>query len=84
MCYDSLFKTFLQQIELRCISLTNVDITLSNPDNTVIEDGLMIYQKIIAESNKLYLLRIFVNIYKRPPLVVTAYKTSKIEKYYSP
>lgn len=74
-------KHFLQQIELRTISLTNVDVTLNNPDDIAMEDGLTVYQKIITENNKRYLLRIFVNEHKQPPLVVTAYKTSKIDKY---
>ncbi len=74
-------KHFVQQVELRSISLINVNEALSSPDNTVMEAGLTVYQKIIIENNKLYLLRIFVNEHKQPPLVVTAYKTSKIDKY---
>jgi len=34
-------------------------------------------------SGKEYLLRIFVNSKRKPKVVVTAYKTSKIEKYWS-
>jgi len=40
-----------------------------------------IYQKIIVEVDKPYLYRVFINTSKEPFLVVTAYKTSKIEKY---
>jgi hypothetical protein len=38
-------------------------------------------QKLIKEGNLKYLYRVFVNICKQPDLVITAYKTSKIEKY---
>jgi hypothetical protein len=39
------------------------------------------YQKIIVENNKKYLYRVFVNVCKCPPLIITGYKTSKIGKY---
>ena len=77
-------KHFIRQIKVRNISLASVNEAVSDPDNTVVEDGLTVYQKITTENNKLYLLRIFVNEHKQPPLAVTAYKTSKIDKYYSP
>lgn len=45
------------------------------------EDGLEVYQSIFRENGQEYLLRVFVNSEKNPPLVVTVYKTSKIKKY---
>lgn len=35
----------------------------------------------MKENDKFYLYRVYLNICKIPPLVITAYKTSKIEKY---
>jgi hypothetical protein len=40
-----------------------------------------VYHKTLQENDKYYLYRVFVNHDKKPPLVVTVYKTSKIEKY---
>ena len=44
----------------------------------------MVYQKLVKEGDKHYLYRVFVNNFKRPPVVITAYKTSKTEKYENP
>lgn len=54
---------------------------LENPFQIVEEDGLEVYQSIFKETGQDYLLRVFVNSAKNPPLVVTVYKTSKIKKY---
>lgn len=54
---------------------------LANPSQIVEEDGLAVYQSVFKESGQEYLLRIFVNSEKNPPMVVTVYKTSKIKKY---
>ena len=77
-------KHFLEQIALRNILLDNVIEAVNNPDQITSEDGLQVYQKLISENNKNYLLRIFVNVDKEPPSAVTAYKTSKLDKYYLP
>lgn len=34
------------------------------------------------EPEKIYLLRVFVDIDRQPAEVVTAYRTSKVEKYW--
>ncbi len=49
--------------------------------NKTIEEDLTIYQNIILENEKKYLVRVFVNENKVPPLIITAYKTSNIKKY---
>ncbi|MGO8822388.1 MAG: hypothetical protein ACLQO6_14365 [Desulfomonilaceae bacterium] len=46
-------------------------------DNRVVVQGLII--SVIV--NKSVLLRIFVDIDSDPPVIVTAYKTNKLEKY---
>ncbi len=71
-----------EQIELRGLDKSSIDDVLNYPSKIVSESSdINIYQKIILENNRNFLYRIFVNIRKIPPLVITAYKTSKIEKY---
>lgn len=71
-----------EQINLRNISEDLVLSILSNPDSIFIDsNGLMVIQKVVIEGNKPYLYRVFVNNEKQPPMVVTAYKTSKMFKY---
>lgn len=72
----------LEQIETRSLSLQVIEEILLSEEKLIIKVGnIDIYQKIIVEVDKPYLYRIFVNTSKEPFLVVTAYKTSKIEKY---
>jgi hypothetical protein len=71
-----------EQIELRGLDKSIVDDVLNSPSAIVNQDNLItIFLKIFLEGDKLYLYRIFVNCIKDPPLVVTAYKTSKTDKY---
>ena len=44
----------------------------------------MVYQSRVEfeEPGKTYLLRVFVDIDRQPAEVVTAYRTSKVEKYW--
>jgi ribosome biogenesis protein Nip4 len=77
-------KHFLEQIKLRDINIKEVEETLNKPDNIVMEVDLTVYQKIISSNNKTYLLRIFVNELKVPNVLITAYKTSKLNKYLQP
>ena len=72
----------LEQIETRSLSLQVIEEILLSEEKLIIKVGnIDIYQKIIVELDKPYLYRVFVNNSKMPFLVVTAYKTSKIEKY---
>ncbi len=74
-------KHFLQQMQLRKISMAEIEDGLNHPQQKVSEDQLTVYQKVIRENNKSFLLRIFVNELKQPPMAVTVYKTTKIDKY---
>jgi len=72
----------LEQIEIRGLILADVEDVLNFPTKIVKEEnGVSVYQKLVIESNKEYLYRVFVNTDKKPPMVITAYKTSKIDKY---
>lgn len=54
---------------------------IENATEITVEEGVTVYQNMILENNKTYLIRVFVNQSKTPPLVITAYKTSKLKKY---
>ncbi len=70
------------QLRTRNIPEEIVFSILSKPDKYFQQDDcLKVYQKIIEQDKKPYLYRVFINICKKPPLVVTAYRTSKINKY---
>ncbi len=45
------------------------------------DESITVYSKLVEENTKPYLYRVFVNKEKTPPLIITAYRTSKIEKY---
>ncbi len=47
-----------------------------------VKPGRELFQSVISESGKNYLVRIFVDVNRVPARVVTGYQTSKIEKYW--
>lgn len=72
----------IEKIEARSLSRQIIEEILQSKEKKIIKEGnIDIHQKIVIEIDKPYLYRIFVNNSKKPFLVVTAYKTSKIEKY---
>ena len=72
----------IEQMKLRGLNKSIVDDVLKSPGKVIIETGgVNIYQKIVPEKDKPYLYRVFVNREKKPPLVITAYKTSKTDRY---
>ncbi len=76
-------KHALEQIGIRQISQSVVEDVLANPDQVLEEDGKRIYQSVIlSEKGGNYLIRIFVNVVKQPNVIITVYKTSRINKYY--
>ena len=75
-------KHSLEQMEIRNISKDTVLRILENYDQIEEVNGKKIYQSIVEIGSKKYLIRIFVNIEKKPNLIITVYKTSNIKKYY--
>ncbi len=71
----------IEQMEKRNISMAIAEKVLADPQEINFSGSIAVYQRILSEYEKSYLFRIFVNADKQPPLVVTAYKTSKIKKY---
>ena len=75
-------KHSLEQMEIRNISKDTVLRILENSDQVEEVNGKKIYQSIVEIGSKKYLIRVFVNIEKKPNLIVTVYKTSNIKKFY--
>ncbi len=77
-----LSKHAIERAERRSLSLSLVDEVVSNPDSIIIRDNCVnVFQKIINDGKNNYLYRVFVNICKKPALIITVYKTSNIKKY---
>ena len=74
----------LAELERRGISLDQLHSVLAAPEQKVPEmSGVVCYQSKVTMDGKVYLLRAMVNETADPPVVVTVYRTSKIEKYWS-
>jgi len=71
----------LIQIELRNLPISTVEDVLNNPDRIIDVTDALVYQKVVIEAGKSYLYRVFVNASKTPVMVITAYRTSKTDKY---
>jgi hypothetical protein len=55
------------------------------PEQTdIVRTGRAVYQSRLemGDPPKTYLLRVFVDIDREPPNVVTVYRTSKVDKYW--
>jgi len=71
----------LEQLAKRSITEQTVLGVIQNATEKILIDGVFVYQSIITENGKDYLIRVFVNEDKIPPLIITAYRTSKLDKY---
>jgi hypothetical protein len=74
----------LQEMGRRCITKTMVISILQAPDSIhVVREGRIVLHKTFLAENteKMLLYRVFVDIDRAPPVIVTIYKTSKITKY---
>jgi hypothetical protein len=78
----ALSKHALERAASRGILVKDIMVIIESPLFISVEDGLSVYHGIIHQNNRPYLIRIFVNKQVNPNLVVTVYKTSKINKYY--
>ncbi len=73
-----------EEMERRSIPLNLLESVLENPQQVVSErGGKKAYQsKLDFGGGKIFLLRAIVDQAVDPPIVVTAYRTSKITKYW--
>lgn len=77
----------LERAQERGISVSIIEVVLANPaqivDDESAEPGQKVYQSVVNfVGQRDYLVRIFVNTDKTPPIVKSVYRTSKISKYY--
>jgi hypothetical protein len=74
----------LQEMERRRIPRQLVEGLLENPQQVLPgKNERQIYQACCEfEGGKIYLLRVIIDSNRDPPLVITVYRTSKIEKYW--
>ncbi|MCL7454805.1 MAG: DUF4258 domain-containing protein [Anaerolineae bacterium] len=73
------------EMERRGISEAEIAQVLSAPEQSdLVRPGRVVYQSRMEyeEPGKIYLLRVFVDIDRQPAEVVTAYRTSRVEKYW--
>ena len=69
----------------RRISVVDVTHVLAAPEQMeVVRPGRVVYQARVTwgATSTTYLLRVFIDIDRQPPDVVTVYRTSKIAKYW--
>jgi len=72
------------ELQRRGIPETLLAAVLAEPEQKVPGHGMIwCYQSRVTIAEKPYLLRVMVDETRQPPLVVTVYRTSKIDKYWS-
>ncbi len=74
-----------QEMFRRQITEEQVAFVLAYPEQSEpVRIGRTVYQSRldIGQPSQLYLVRIFVDVDRNPPEVVTVYRTSKIDKYW--
>lgn len=73
------------QMDERSVSEEMVLDVLRNPDQKIaVNKNKMVFQakKYFDDAERMFLVRVFVNTLKNPNLVITVYRTSKIDKYW--
>jgi len=73
-----------EEMSRRRISRHSLDLLLDSPEQRIMQsDDKEILQSRFADDNgRIYLVRAVVAVDKDPPVVVTVYRTSKIQKYW--
>lgn len=74
------------EMERRGIPAATIQAVVVSPEQRLQDrPGVSIYQsRVRFEDGKMYLVRVFVAEESEPPVIITAYRTSKIEKYWRP
>ena len=73
----------LDEMVLRGLSRETVELVLSAPEQIVpASNGNRAYQSRLVFGRKTFLVRLIVDEERQPPVVVTLYRTSKIDKYW--
>ncbi|MGH7870701.1 MAG: DUF4258 domain-containing protein [Candidatus Binatia bacterium] len=73
----------VQELRRRGLGKHDIDAVLKNPGQRLdLRPGRVVLQSQTQEGGTEYLLRVFVDIDRSPAEVVTAYRTSKVAKYW--
>jgi hypothetical protein len=73
----------LQRLDETRIPRTVVEAVLASPQQKLTErNGITCFQSLASLDEKQFLLRVLVNEAVEPALIVTLYRTSKIDKYF--
>jgi len=71
------------EIKRRGLTTETIHGILKSPEQRLdVRVGRVVLQSRIQESGSEYLVRVFVDIDRKPAEVVTAYRTSKVLKYW--
>jgi hypothetical protein len=71
------------QMNRRNITLEQVRCVLDGPEQRfAVGEGRDVLQSRLRSEGRLYLVRVFVDVDRKPAEVITAYRTSRIEKYW--
>jgi len=71
------------EIGRRGLTKETIDVVLKNPGQRYdVRPGRVVLQSRIKEAGAEFIIRVFVDIDRQPAEVVTAYRTSKIAKYW--
>ena len=74
----------LASMQRRGIGVEVVGQVMAAPEHRFsVRAGRDVLQSRLLLDGRMYLVRIFVDVDRSPPEVVTAYRSSKIEKYWS-
>ena len=74
-----------EQLVRRSLERSVVETVVLRPDQTVEDENdenITAYQSLVKEDDTMFLYRVFLNTKVEPNVIVTLYKTTKIEKYY--
>ena len=75
-------KHAVEQMRRSGIGKSEIEDVLRQPDRVILQEDIKIYQASQRKNGKYYMLRVCVNENKTPNSIATAYKASKISKYY--
>jgi hypothetical protein len=79
----SISKHAREQIEAREIPISCLLTVSKSPDQKYDnEKDETVCQSKVVFGEKMYLLRVFVNFKKNPAVIISAYRTSNINKYW--
>jgi len=74
-----------EQLFRRSLDRNIIESIMLNPEQILDDENdtdIKIYQSIEREDDKIFLYRVFVNTQSLPNVIVTLYRTTKIDKYY--